>query len=155
MLSSGCKIPLVGGSDFHKDKHPVRFGHPVIRIYAPTPSEHDLLQGIAKGHSYVVDSLKGVSLDMSCGNAIMGDTIKLSGEEDLIIKAKGLSPSMEVQLVTEKGISQRWTTFEKGELYQKIKIDPGWEFGYMKVFKKLFFKEILHAISNPVYFDRE
>lgn len=155
MLQNGRKIPLVGGSDFHRSGHIVRFAHPVTHVFASSPSAEDLLMAISQGHSYVAASVKGVELDLRCGEFMMGDTVKERAGQTLKVTAHQLRSGMHLKLVTQDGIATEWTHFQDGHLEAEVPVSPTWKFAYLQVSRKLFGMELVRAISNPIYFDQE
>ena len=153
MLMSGRKIPLVGGSDYHKDKQPVRFAHPITRVYAQSPGAGDILAAIAGGHSYVTSSVDGVVLDMRCGNAGIGDTIVLHEGLALSVSAENLRVGTRLKLVTSDGTAAEWKRFSNQTIAAQIPVLPSWRFAYLIASKTLMGRELVRAVSNPVYFD--
>lgn len=155
MLQNGRKIPLVGGSDFHKSGHIVRFAHPVTHVYANTPEAVDILNAISQGHSYVAASVNGVELELRCGESIMGDTVhKLEGQK-LKLSARRLRSGMHLKLVTQEGVAVEWRRFDNGQYDTEIPVSPAWKFAYLQVSRRVFGMEFVRAISNPIYFNQE
>ncbi|PKM70774.1 MAG: hypothetical protein CVU93_00360, partial [Firmicutes bacterium HGW-Firmicutes-18] len=67
LLKTGRKIPLVGGSDFHRSGHIVRFARPVNHVYASSLAAADILKAISQGRNYLSTSVNGVQLELRCG----------------------------------------------------------------------------------------
>jgi hypothetical protein len=152
MLESGRNIPLIGGSDYHRDRHPARFAHPVTHVYALSPSKKDILDAIARGHSYVSASAGGVNLDLSCEAAMMGDSIPWREGLLLSVNASKLRPGMLLKLVTSEGVAARWKRHPRGELKTQVPVPQSWRFAYLVVVYSFFGREYVRAITNPVYF---
>jgi len=153
MLMEGKKLPLVGGSDYHRDKQPVRFAHPVTRVYAQSPSAGDILDAIANGHSYVSSSVDGIQLDMRCGSAGIGDTIALRENIALSISAEKLRFGVRIRLVTSEGVAAEWKHFSGGEFVEQVPVLATWRFAYLVAARQILGREVVEAISNPIYFN--
>lgn len=155
LLLRGKKLPLVGGSDYHRDRRVVRFAHPVTWVHAPSPAPGDILRALACGHSYVAAKAGGVRLQLRCGTAMMGDTVTATDDAALELSACGLGPGMRVRLVTSQGTAAEWRRFEGGQLAATVPCGPGWQFAYLTVSRRVFGTDYLCAISNPIYFAKE
>lgn len=155
LLLKGRKIPIVGGSDFHRDRRPVRFARPVTHVFSQSPHPEDILEAISRGHSFVSSSVKGARLDLRCGGAMMGDTVAAGNEALLSVSAKALPAGTKLRLVTSEGITREWRGFERGEFSASLPVLPGWRFAYLVAIRRILGAEIVRAISNPIYFERE
>ncbi len=152
MVKEGKRIPLIGGSDFHKDFHPVRMGNPISYLYVENPSEKAILQAMKEGRSYVSSSVKGVKLNLSCKDKIMGDELDYQEGIKLKISAENLKIGSRVRLVTNKGLLKEWKNFKKGKLQVDFPLSEDLEFAYILVIRKLFKVEWVRGITNPLYF---
>jgi len=152
LLMQGKKLPLVGGSDYHRDRHPVRFAHPITRVYARSPGARDILEAIARGRSYVTASVNGIALDMRCGGAGMGDTATMQDGLTLSISAENVHPGVRLRLVTSEGVAAEWRRFPHGRIAAQAEVLPSWRFAYLAASRRVFGMELVRAISNPVYF---
>lgn len=155
MLQGGRKKPLVGGSDFHRSGHIVRFARPVNHVYADSPTAADILKALSLGHNYVSASVKGVELGLSCGESMMGDSIPGQEGQTLKIKAQRLRPGMQLKLINQDGVVAEWRHFQNGKLQAEVPVSATWCFAYLLVSRNLFGMEYVRAISNPIYFDKE
>jgi predicted metal-dependent phosphoesterase TrpH len=155
MLRNGRKIPLVGGSDFHRSGHIVRFAHPVTHVYASSPAVDDILNAISHGRSYVSASVKCVQLDLHCGEHMMGDTVQKQDCQTLKVTASRLRPGMHLKLVTQDGVAAEWRRFNHGNIEAEVPVAASWRFAYLLVYRPLFGMEYVRAISNPIYFNEE
>ncbi|MCL2220932.1 MAG: CehA/McbA family metallohydrolase [Oscillospiraceae bacterium] len=153
-LLSGRKLPIVGGSDYHRDLHPALLAVPVTKVYAKSPSSADILKAITAGHSYVTSSVKGAELTLGCGEAMMGDTVKHSGEvQHLSISAQKLRRAMRLDLITSDGVAEKWKKFSEGKLNEKVPIKQSWRFAYLVAVRRIFGKDYAWTITNPIYFE--
>jgi len=152
-LTGGRKLPLIGGSDYHRDRHPVRFARPVTRVYADSPSATDIIDAIARGHSYVTASVNGITTDLRCDSAMMGDSAVWREGLELSVKAEKLSPGVRLKLVTSEGVAAEWKRFSGGVFSANVPVSGSWSFAYLIAFRVIFGSEYVRAITNPIYFD--
>lgn len=152
MLVSGRRIPIIGGSDFHKSHHVVRMGNPVTYVYADSPSKEDILYAIGHGNSYVTSSVKGVRLELFYGKSIMGDTTPREPGLNLSVLADNMKPGVSLKLVSNEGTAVEWKTFKKGKLKAEFGISKNWNFVYLIAKSSIAGKELCRAITNPIYF---
>lgn len=155
LLKEGRKIPLVGGSDFHRRGHIVRFARPVNHVYTCSPAAADILKAISQGHNYVSASVKGVQLSLQYGETMMGDTAPKMDGQTLSISASRLRPGMQLKLINQDGIVAEWRQFQNGKLEAEVPVTTEWRFAYLLVSRNLFGMDYVRAISNPIYFDQE
>ncbi len=151
-LSNNKKIPIVGGSDFHRLDVMRLLGMPCTCIYAKSNTNEDIVQAIRNGNSYLSLSSKGPDLYAEAGGKILGETAS-SGSEARI-RFWNLKKGDLLRLITDQDVEE----IECGEGIREIEfkrefhgaafcrfevvrnIDP--ELGQMKA-----------LISNPIYFE--
>jgi len=155
LLLAGKKVSLVGGSDYHRDWHPVLFAHPVTRVFAKSSSSAHILDGIYKGHAYVAATKSSVELGLSVAThggetAIMGDTVKWQSGLELTATAKNLGIGMVLKLVTAEGVVHTW---RKNELPARVEIMPKWRFAYLMAERQISRFRRIAAITNPIYIE--
>ena len=143
LLSKGRQIPAVGGSDFHKPKQLAKLGNPVTAVYSKSRSAEDILDAIRKGNCFVTESTDTVTIKLTYGDAVMGQTAEYNENTWLEIYAD----AKKITLVTDKG--EKELTLKDGHLKVKLKKV---KFAYIKVFKGFGKLKRICAISNPVYF---
>jgi len=154
LLLTGKKIPLIGGSDYHRDWHPALFAHPVTRVYAKSPSSQDILEAIKNGHAYVAATKRSAELSLHCTGIdgeilIMGDSVKWHDGLTLTVNAKNLGAGMVLQLITAEGVAHTW---RKNQLPACVKVMPEWRFAYLIAVRKIFKFRRVAVITNPIYF---
>lgn len=152
LLRRGRKIPIVGGSDYHKPHTPVKLGNPVTGVYSPSMSADDIISSLTKGHSFVTSGVNGVRLTIRSGDAFMGDTVKLNTAAGLDIEAENLNGENLV-LVTDKG--EKLIAKHTFGVYRKNITLTNEKFAYVKAVKNLFGNEMFSAVTNPMYFIKE
>lgn len=146
LLKSGRKIPIVGGSDYHKPKQFAKLGNPVTAVYSQSRGADDILNAICKGNSFVTEKVDGIRLNLKYGDTAMGGTAKYSKESPLEI----YSNAKKVTLVTDKG--EKEINLENGVANVTLE---NVLFAYVKALKGFGGFKRICAISNPIYFSQE
>ncbi len=150
LLRQGKKIPIVGGSDYHKPHMPVRLANPVTGVYSPSMSADDIIDSLKKGHAFVTSGVDGIKLTIKSGDAMMGDTTALSQANGLDVIAENLRGETLV-LVTDKG-EKLIKKHVFGAYRKNITLDNV-KFAYVKAIKNVFGNEMFNAVTNPIYFN--
>ena len=143
LLKQGRRIPIVGGSDYHRPGV-VRLGHPVTAVYAPSPAAQDLLDAIRKGRAFVSESVRGPRIELQYGDVPMGGTAAFDEGTLLTVRCS----EKKVVLVTDSG--EFSVTVPQGEAAVPL---PNPRFVYAKV--PGIFPGRLRAVSNPIYFEQK
>ena len=79
-LKEGKRIPITGGSDFHKYEPGRMPASPCTFVYALSDSADDILDGLKKGHSFLSISPEGPFMETSAGECLIGDEIQAGTE---------------------------------------------------------------------------
>ena len=145
MLKTGRRIPICGGSDFHRPHGAVKLGHPVTGVYAESRGALDILSALNAGHSFVTRNTRGARLLLSYGEAYMGDVTSLREGTALRIEASGLR-SEDVFLVTDRG-ERAVARNARGDLHAETSAE-NIIFAYLLIKKR----GRVTALTNPVYF---
>lgn len=101
LLAAGQRIPITGGSDYHRDKLFQILGGPSMGVYALSAGQSDILAAVKAGHSFITFAPKGPRLQLRCGDAIMGDEISFQDGLVLDIQATGLQAGDTLRLVSK------------------------------------------------------
>lgn len=144
LLTQGRRIPIVGGSDFHKPGV-VRLGHPTTVVRADSPSAEDLLSAIRAGHAYVTEGPKGPRLTLGCGDAFMGDEAAFDPGTPVTAE----TDAKRVFFVTDKGKTE--IRVQNGAARFSA---AGARFVYAEIRSSLTPGRVL-AVTNPIYFKEE
>ena len=154
LLVSGKKIPAVGGSDYHRDNLFQILGGPCMGVYAMSRSPGDILAALRAGHSYITFAPQGPSIEMSAGDAIMGETVRWQPESSLTVAAQGLTNGDVVRAVTAQDSIDLYQSAGNGDVNLEFPITSP---GFVRVeIHRTFLPGVppLPAlISNPIYFD--
>lgn len=146
LISSGRKIPIVGGSDFHKPKSLAKLGNPVTAVYSPSPNKEDILKSIKSGRSFVCEKADGLRLDLKYSSYAMGETAKYKSDTPLLIEGN----FKKAYLVTEQGQEEIKLNDGSAEVFLKPT-----KYAYIKLYKGFGKFRRIYAVSNPIYFEKE
>jgi hypothetical protein len=154
MLLSGKKVPICGGSDYHRDSLLLFPGGPTTCVYAMSASSTDILTALKLGHAYITYSASGPILELAAGDAILGDSVDFSIVRQVEIQVSGLLAGDVVQVVTAQGN----TPLLKAETDGGLHIDYFMEasgFARIEVLRSFLpgLPLLPALISNPIYFD--
>jgi len=154
LLAAGKKIPIVGGSDYHRDNLFQILGGPTTCVFAMSPNRPDILAALKAGHAYLTFAATGPTLEFTAGDAMLGDSVKWSQQKEMHIKLDGLLAGDLVNLVTRMG-SQTLLTAPSAGSFETVQTMPEPGFARVEV-HRIFIPGVppLPAlISNPIYFD--
>jgi len=156
LLAAGKKIPICGGSDYHRDHLFIITGGPTTCVYAMSASPADILSGLRQGHTYITFAPNGPGLEMTAGDALPGDNVPFPSVKEIQITASGLLAGDVLQVVTGGGSTP----------FLKAKTDGKFEGTYTMDSTGFARIEILRGfvpglpllpalISSPIYFEAE
>lgn len=154
LLAAGRKIPIIGGSDYHRDTPFIFLGGPTTCVYAMSNGPSDILDALRDGHAYITFAPDGPWLELEAGDAIVGDTAPWPAVDELRIQAGGLLAGDVLRVVTSAGSEVIAEVPSAGQLSAAVPVTGP---GFVRV-------EILRAfipgipklpalISNPIYFE--
>lgn len=151
LLQDGRRLPLVGGSDYHRTLGPVRLGRPVTAVWAASRSAKDILAAVGAGHSYVTSSVRGPRLSLQYGTAGFGDAVKIVPNQKAEATLRG---GLGLQLVAQGSALAKPLLFAKrqgGAVQASFEPEnPGYV--YLTAVRKIGGISWVRAISNPIYF---
>lgn len=149
LLKQGRRLPIVGGSDFHRPHSFAKLGNPVTAVYSPTASAKDILASVAAGRAFVTSGVDGVRLDIGYGKARLGETAKYDPDTPIKISAENLHGDSLV-LVTDRG-----ERVIKKHAHKSVAFDISPQktsFAYLKSVRGFGSLGRITAITNPIYF---
>lgn len=154
LLDEGRKIAAVGGSDFHRDRSPVRLGRPVTAVYAASRGAKDILAAAAAGKSYVSASRNGVRLSLDCEGESFGGTLAGPGPHAVSFGAQKLPLGARVRLIGPgRQVLCEASRRADGTAAADTTL-AGVRYAYLMAFVRLpFAGEWPLAVSSPIYFD--
>ncbi len=154
LLTAGKKVPICGGSDYHRSQLFLFPGGPTTCVYAASAGPADILSALKQGHAYVVFAPDGPVLEATAGEAILGDSVPVANVKEMEIKIGGLQAGDVVRVVTATGSTTIVQAETSGSFQGRYVMEaPG--FARIEVLR-LFIPGIppLPAlIANPIYFD--
>jgi hypothetical protein len=154
LLVSGKKIPICGGSDYHRDSLLLFPGGPTTCVFAMSAGTSDILDALKHGHAYITYSANGPTLDLTAGEALMGDSVDFSKHGQLEYKVSGLLAGDVVQVTTSQGSTPLFKAEMDGGMQGECSLDaPG--FARIEVLRSFLpgLPLLPALISNPIYFD--
>lgn len=103
-LCLGKRLPVIGGSDFHRIEPGHQPGQPTTAVYAMSKAPSDIAEALRKGHSYIVLWPKGPSIDVRADEASLGDTVPAGTPVQVIWE--GLHGGDILRAYTDKGCEE-------------------------------------------------
>lgn len=154
MLMAGKKVPICGGSDYHRDSLLLFPGGPTTCVYAMSASTADILSGLKLGHAYITYSANGPMLEMTAGYAILGDSVEFAKVKQLEIKVSGLLAGDVVQVVTTRGNIPLHKAETDGEMRGVYTMEAA-GFAWIEILRSFLpgLPLLPALVSNPIYFD--
>lgn len=154
MLLAGKKVPICGGSDYHRDSLLLFPGGPTTCVYAMSASPADILSALKHGHAYLTYSVNGPSLEMNAGEAMLGDSVAFSEVKQVEYVVTGLVTGDEVHVVTLGGNVTVCKAETGGEFHGKYAMESS-GFVFIEVLRSFLpgLPLLPALISNPIYFD--
>lgn len=73
-LCRGAKLPVIGGSDFHRPRPYGQIGLPTTALYAMSRAPRDILAAVKGGNGYLTMDRDAPTLWAEAGGAILGET---------------------------------------------------------------------------------
>jgi hypothetical protein len=154
LLESGRKIPAVGGSDYHRDALFQILGGPCMGVYAISNSPSDLVAALRAGHSFIRFAPDGPSLEMICGDAIMGDSVIWQEGLSIQVHVDGLKSNDLIRAVMKHKTVNVFQAPQNGEVDLTLPVaEPG--FIRIEVYRTFLpgVPPLPALIGNPIYFD--
>lgn len=154
LLAARKKIPICGGSDYHRDTPFIFLGGPTTCVYARSAGPSDILSALRQGHSYITFAPNGPSLELRAGEGILGDTVSWPQVKELRITVDGLVKGDLVRLVTLQGGANLFEAPASGRFETSCIIEaPG--FARLEVLRAFLpgIPRLPALLSNPIYFE--
>ena len=155
-LMAGKKIPIVGGSDYHRSQLFLFPGGPTTCVYAQSAGASDILAALRQGHAYIVHAPDGPTLEVNAGEGILGDSVPFPEVKEMEIKVRGLRRGDMLQVVTGQDGTQLVKAEADGEYEGGYAMEaPG--FARVEVLREFIpgVPMLPALISNPIYFDKQ
>ncbi|MFA6934988.1 MAG: CehA/McbA family metallohydrolase [Sphaerochaetaceae bacterium] len=101
MLAAGKSFVGTAGSDAHRD---YTSRHEFNNVWVTERTEVAVLYALNKGHSYVTTAADGPVIQLTCGTAIMGDTVSCSTGQSVDINITALAEGSIVKVLNKGGL---------------------------------------------------
>lgn len=154
-LAAGEKIPMCGGSDYHRDTPFIFLGGPTTCVYALSNGPSDLLDALRHGHAYVTFAPNGPGLELTAGRqAILGDSVPWPQVRELQLEAWDLLAGDVVRVITAQASETLVEAPAPGRFSAVYPMDaPG--FARVEILRRFLpgLPPLPALISNPIYFD--
>ncbi|MCO7124245.1 CehA/McbA family metallohydrolase [Sporolactobacillus shoreicorticis] len=150
-LCLGKKIPITGGSDFHRPGLLNSLGVPTYCVYALSKDPEDILSAIRHGSGYITYTINAPTLDLWSKACSFGDTVDRHSE--ITVSVSQLKGGEEIHFITDNGreiktIPKKCSDAEYSQVCKNSKFFRIEIYGnYIKGLEKK-----LELISNPIYF---
>lgn len=154
MLAAGKKVPICGGSDYHRDTPFLFLGGPTTCVYAQSASPSDILAALKQGHAYIIFAPNGPSLELTAGDAMLGDTVCWPDVQEMRISADGLLAGDVLRVVTQTGMDTLLQAPSDGAFQVTYMVkEPG--FARVEILRSFLpgIPMLPALISNPIYFE--
>jgi hypothetical protein len=154
MLMAGKKVPICAGSDYHRDSLLLFPGGPTTCVYALSGSPTDILFALKQGHAFLTYSVSGPMLEMTAGDAILGDSVEFSKVKQIEYKVSGLLAGDVVHVVTPRGNIPLLKAELDGEMRGTYIMEAA-GFAFIEVLRSFLpgLPLLPALISNPIYFE--
>ncbi len=154
MLLKGKKIPIVGGSDFHRNSIGEGIGFPMTGLYAMSKSPSDIYSAIRAGNSFVTCSPSGPYVYMELNGKIIGETAVLNNENEsnCNIRFSEIKTNDIIKIITDLN-EEQIKVDNNYEEFNIIKNVFGNKFVRVELYRSILPEtpEMLTLISNPIY----
>jgi len=157
LLVAGKKIPVCGGSDYHRSQLFLFPGGPTTCVYAESAGVPDILEALRCGHAYIVYAPDGPVLELHAGEeSIIGDSVPFPAVDQLQIKVEGLRAGDVLQVITAQDSTPLLKAATDGDFQGEYTLTaPG--FARVEILREFIpgVPPLPALISNPIYFDAE
>lgn len=154
LLTAGKKVPICGGSDYHRASLFIFPGGPTTCVYALSAGPADILTALRQGHAYLAFAPNGPTLQLTAGEAMLGDSVPFPAVKELQFEVDGLLAGDVVQVTSGSGSTPLLKAETAGAARGTYTMEAA---GFARI-------EILRSfvpglpllpalISNPIYFE--
>lgn len=154
LLAAGRKLPICGGSDYHRSQLFLFPGGPTTCVMALSPSPADILSALKQGRAYVVFAPDGPALEVACGDKILGDSVPFAEVKEMEIRVSGLLAGDILRVVTATGSTALLEAKTSGTFLGQYAMEaPG--FARIEVLRHFIpgLPPLPALLANPVYFE--
>lgn len=151
-LCEGKRIPITGGSDFHRAGPLALPGIPSTCVYAMSRSPEDILSALRAGHGYVKMDPGSPDLEVHAGEAILGDCAEKGAPVEAAFTR--LRTGDVLRLITDLGMEEHICPVGAKAMTLTFR-HSGEKFVRYEVVRKLAgaLPAVRVLVSNPIYFE--
>ncbi len=153
LLTSGLRLPITGGSDYHRDTPFIFLGGPTMGVYAMSSGASDILDAVRQGHSFISFAPNGPVAEMNAGKGMMGDQVPWQDTREMNFRVEGLQAGDVVRVITGVSSDTVYTAASDGSLEMTYPmVQPG--FARLEVLRAFLpgLPMLPALITNPIYF---
>jgi hypothetical protein len=153
-LCAGKRAPACGGSDYHRDTPFIFLGGPTMCVFAESPGASDILAAVKAGRGFLTFAPNGPSLELTAGEAIMGDTVDWRGQKEVLIRAQGLCAGDVLRVATTEATETLFSAPSDGDVSLTYTMEaPG--FVRAEILRSFLpgVPSLPAVVSNPVFFE--
>jgi hypothetical protein len=153
LLEAGRRIPICGGSDYHRDTPFIFLGGPTTCVYAMSAGLSDILAGLKAGHAYITFAPNGPWLEASAGEATLGEAVSWPEVREINLHAGGLLAGDVVRVVTGTGSEVIVEAPAAGDVRATYAM-PGPGFARVEILRGFLpgIPMLPALMANPIYF---
>lgn len=123
-LKAGHKVPVVGGSDYHRDYVVTNLiGNPVTYVYAKSRSPEDILEAIVKGRTTISNGVGKTFITITYGDAMLGDTAKIKDGIKAKVTVKKMKKNHTLHVFNQDGECFTFTADKAGDYSFDIPVE--------------------------------
>lgn len=147
-LCRGRRLPIIGGSDFHRFEPLRLIGLPTTNLYALSPSPEDILDAVRGGNGFVTMQIGGPTVWAQAGDAILGQSAPAGTPVEIVFE--NVRAGDRLSVITDQG---------REDL---VVLEAGWRMQLTRSWTDACFCRfeverdgVSMLISNPIYFDEK
>lgn len=150
-LCQGRRLPITGGSDYHRPDFGSHIGDPCTCLYALSREPEDLKQALLQGNGYVSYTPKGPGVSAQAAGCILGQTAPKGSP--VHSEWFGLRGGDELRVITDQGGQTAVCPPGAARYWWDVK-NTGFSFCRFEVHRRFAAGAplTLAMISNPIYF---
>ena len=123
-LRAGKKIPVVGGSDYHRDYAVTNLlTWPVTYVYAESNGQDDILTAIRAGHTTVSSGVGKTMIEITCEDNMMGDTVKLGDKTEITVIVTNIKKGHTLKVIGKNGVIYSEKVRKSGKYEKTLPIE--------------------------------
>lgn len=143
-------FPIVAGSDFHNVGGLRNLAQPCTGVWSKSNRPEEIMNAIAKGHTYICYAIEGPSILLRAENGIQGDQVE---EKKVEIQLEALKKGDSVHFITDIE-TEEWVVDKDFVRYSTEKVFEQEKFLRIEIFREPYSETLQMpvSLSNPIYF---